>query len=240
MLSRLSTVLFAITFASFAFGQGVQNGGNAGGGLGGAQGGLQGFGGVGQQGGGGPAGSISGILSDNSDIEGTGFLGRNANSTGFLSGAGTATGGRNAAAGGQFGNAGGFGAGGFGGGAGGFGNNNRGGQQPGGARSTRVVRTRITIPRDFGRVVIPASRIRSRLNTEYRRVSQLKNTLGAKSSVATSGLRGSSITATPNGESVTLSGTVRSERDRIIAEKMAKMEPGVRSVVNQLVVSSQQ
>jgi|GEM_PF-2873129 len=247
LLSRFTCLLLVLLLSAFATGQGVNTGGGGintggnfgGGGLGGAGGGggggLNGFGGVGQnggRGGGGATGSISGLFNDNSDIQGTGFLGRNANTGGFLTGAGTG-----AAQNGQFGNAGGFG----GRGAGGGGAAGRGGgQQQQGQQSTRVVRTRITIPRDFGRVIVPPSRIRSNLNLEYRRVSRLKRVLGGdQSRVTTGGLRGSSVTATPSGESVILSGSVASERDRIIAEKMAKMEPGVRSVINQLVVSPQ-
>jgi osmotically-inducible protein OsmY len=41
---------------------------------------------------------------------------------------------------------------------------------------------------------------------------------------------------TANGRSVVLTGQVASKRDSQIAEKMAKMEPGVESVVNQLMV----
>lgn len=255
MLCRFTSLLLVVLLAAFANGQlntgtGINTGGgNLGGGLQGGGGqGIAGFGGLGQQAGaGGGAGgateSISGFFNDNSDIQGTGFLGRSANQNGFLLGDGG--GGANN----QFGNAGGFG--GFGGQGGGAGAGNRGGQQPQRQQSTRVIRTKISIPRDFGRVVIPQSRIRSRLNLEYQRVSQLQRTRSVQSQsqpqpqsqsqsrITTGGLRGSSITATPSGESVILSGSVASERDRIIAEKMAKMEPGVRSVINQLTVSPQ-
>lgn len=189
--------------------------------------------------------SIGGLLQDRgqSTVEGNGFLNRTNSQTGFLGGAGAnANGGNTNRTTTNFGNAGGFTAGGGGrGGAGGVGG--RGGQ-PQQQRSTRVIRTRITIPRDFGRVTIEPNKVQSRLNGQYRRVSRLtrqssrRSTATNVSPVNTNGLRGSNVVATPNGRSVTLTGRVASERDRVIAEKIAKMEPGVDSVVNQIIVSN--
>ena len=180
--------------------------------------------------------NIGGSLQERgeSTVGGTGFLNRSNNQGGFLGGAGAA---QNT----NFGNAGGFTAGGRGGGGG---NTAGRGGQPQQQQSTRVIRTRITIPSDFGRVVVTPSQIQSRLNGQFRRASRLKRFSSRQansttaSPVNTNGLRGSSVVATPNGRTVTLTGSVNSKRDRMLAEKMAKMEPGVDTVLNQIIVSN--
>ena len=232
MRFQVTTLLFVATFtAATAFGQ-------VGGGITtGNQG--TGVGGLGQAAGGGT--SIGGLLQDRgeSNVGGTGFLNRTNNAGGFLSGGADASA-NNANRTTNFGNVGGFNAGGGRGGAGG-GFGGRGGQ-PQQQRSTRVVRTRITIPRDFGQVRVTPTQIESRLNGQYQRVSRLTRASSrrttASSRVNTNGMRGSSVVATPNGRSVTLSGSVANERDRLLAEKMAKMEPGVDTVINQIIVSN--
>lgn len=160
---------------------------------------------------------------------GTGFLGRNnQNNVGFLGVQdGTVQGGQPQ---GGFGNAGGFG--------GRGGQQGAGNQQPQGRTSSRIVRTRITIPRDFGVRPIQTGRVQSRLNNTFVRVRELANTESAK--ISKRGLSGSNVTTTfGQNRTVTLRGTVKSERDRQIAEKLAKMEPGVDSVVSELVVVPQ-
>ena len=225
MRYQLSALIMISISATFGFGQlGVGTGT-------GINTGNQGVGG------GGGAGTVAGNFENllegrgESQVGGTGFLGRTNNTEGFLqaNGGGNTAGGNRA----NFGNAGGFAAGGGRAGA---------GRQPQQQQSTRVVRTRIMIPRDFGRVIVPPARVQSRLNGQFRRVSNLRRNRAGASSVGsrvnTNGLRGSSVTATPSGRSVILSGSVLSERDRLIAEKMAKMEPGVESVVNQITVTN--
>lgn len=155
-----------------------------------------------------------------------GFLGSNVlDGQGFLGGEATGNAGRN-----QFGNAGNFG------GRGGT----TGGRQPQQQQqSSRQIRIKLVIPPDFGVVEIPPREIQTRLSSQFRKVSQLKSlTIKGGQSISTSGLRGSNVSASSNINGVvTLTGRVSNSRERIIAEKMAKMEPGVRSVVNQLVVS---
>ena len=213
----ITATILILSVAGFSWGQGTRTGGT----------------GAGAGGGGLDANAFADpggdILSDagNSTVEGSGFLGRNSAESGFLSG------GRNDTGRNTFGNAGGFGGrtGGFGGG------NNRGNGQVRSQSSTRVIRTRITIPRDFQRVVIPQSRIRSRLHHEFSRVTRLGVRTIGSSRISSTGLRNSNVSASVSGRTVTLTGVVSSERDRVIAEKMAKMEPGVDAVSNQLVIA---
>ena len=50
----------------------------------------------------------------------------------------------------------------------------------------------------------------------------------------------SPISAIYQGDTVTLQGRVATEGDRVVAEQMARFEPGVRSVVNQISVEAAQ
>ena len=227
-------------------GGGVASSGTGSGGLGGTGGG--GLGGSGATGGGGQGGvggsnAVQGLTgSRDTVLQSSGFMNQNAlTEGGFMAaqGANTGQGGggaaRGAAAGGrggnQFGNAGGFGTGGAGG---------RGGMQPQQQRSTRIIRTRLTIAPDFDYRAIPLPQVQAKLNSEFLKVSQLRPRYQTEPSAAAAdiaiGLRGSRITATANGRTVVLQGQVATERDRQVAERMATMEPGVDSVVNELVV----
>jgi osmotically-inducible protein OsmY len=49
---------------------------------------------------------------------------------------------------------------------------------------------------------------------------------------------GANVTVVPRGRTVILQGQVATERDRSLAERMARFEPGVDRVVNELVVTS--
>lgn len=98
-----------------------------------------------------------------------------------------------------------------------------------------MIRTRLTIAPDFVYPSIVEPQIRTRLNSQFLRVSQLRPR-SQTGDLSALGLRNAQITTSVNERTVTLRGQVASERDRVVAERMAKMEPGVDSVVNELVV----
>ena len=248
---RASLFSFSILLATSVsvHAQGVQGSGIAAGVVGGISSGGLGGGGVAAGGSGSSTGappqteglggsSISRDLgSRETALQSSGFLGQSptGGGGGFLG----AQGANNATLGGrgnQFGNLGGFG--GFGGGRGAFGGGGRG-FQPQQQRPTRVVRTRLMIAPDFSFPQAPATSIRSSLNTQFNRVSKLsaRGTPSAASRGASSlALRGAKITTIIQGRTVVLQGQVATERERQVAERMARMEPGVDSVMNELVV----
>lgn len=216
---------------------GISAGGLGGGGVGGNRNTAGG-------GGGGVAGSnaVQGLTgSRETALQSSGFLSQNAlDGGGFMAAQGT-----NAGQGGGFGNAGGFNAGGRG--AGGFGNAGGfgaaggrggigGGRQPQTQRPTRIVRTRLSIAPDFGYRVIATDIVRSNLNQQFEAARQLASTTRSGVARESRALRGAMITASSIGRKVILQGQVATERDRLLAERMAKMEPGVDEVRNDLIV----
>lgn len=142
--------------------------------------------------------------------------------------------GQNQATGGQFGNAGGVGGRGAGGGGG------RGGNQQQVQRNVPVqIRTQLVLPADFAKEyrVLAARRLSTKLPQTFRRIDQAQ----AKSKVEFGSMRvfkGANISVTTSGQTVTLLGQVNSVRERQLAERIAKLEPGVDRVVNQLTVTS--
>ena len=156
--------------------------------------------------------------------QGFGFIGDNAQPGGFF---GQERAGNNIATGnrGQFGNAGGFGAGG------------RGGQQL--QRQTpRRIRTRLVLPKDFGVRfrTIPAARLQNTLSSQYRGIGAAVQDRSKVSLLSSRAFAGANIQVTASGRTVTLRGQVGSDRERKLAERIAKFEPGVDQVVNQLSV----
>ena len=128
---------------------------------------------------------------------------------------------------GQFGNVGGFGA----AGRGGF------GQQL--QRTTRRrIRTRLVLPADFAVEfrTVPPVKLQDSLSKQFEGIdaSQAKSqmALGASRVFADADIR-----VTASGRTVTLRGQVGSDRERKLAERIAKFEPGVDRVVNQLTVA---
>ena len=113
---------------------------------------------------------------------------------------------------GAFGNAGGFGA---------RGQQGRRQQQGRGA-STRVVRTKISV--GFNYQAIQTSVVKTHLDAQFAKL-------------ATNGrFSGRNILAIPRGRVMVLRGRVSSARDRALAERIARFEPGVSTVINELVV----
>ena len=129
--------------------------------------------------------------------------------------------------GGQFGNTG-FGAGG----------NNRGGfgsQPQRGVATQRQIRIRLVLPNDVAAEyrILPATKIQTSLSKQFAGInaSQEKSKVRLGSSRV---FKGSDIQITADGRTVTLRGQVSSDRERKLAERIAKLEPGVSRVVNQL------
>lgn len=125
---------------------------------------------------------------------------------------------------GQFGNVGGFGAGG------------RGGQQV--QRNVpRRIRTQLKLPADFAIEyrTIPATKLQNSLSQQYRGIdaSQARSKMPLGSSRV---FAGAEIEVSASGRIVTLRGQVGSDRERKLAERIARFEPGVDRVVNQLSV----
>lgn len=153
------------------------------------------------------------------------FLGGNGSGTqgGFL-GQNQATGGQN----GQFGNTGratGRGGGGF---------------QQGGQRQASVqILTRLVLPTDFAQEyrVLAASKLKTTLPQQFRKIDAAQ----ARSKVNLGSMRvfkGADIQVTTSEGTVTLLGQVASAREKQLAERIVRLEPGVDRVVNQLTVSN--
>lgn len=210
-------------------------GGITAGGLGGGR--VGGTGTTGGTGGVAESNAVQGLTgSRETALQSSGFLNQNAlGGGGFMASQGT-NGGQS-----SFGNAGGFNAAG-GRGAGGFGNaggfGGRGGMagQPQTQRPTRIVRTRLSIAPDFGAKVVSTDEVRSNLNQQFQAVRQLTATSRSGTGGESRGLRGAMITASSIGRKMILQGQVATERDRLLAERMARMEPGVDEVRNDLIV----
>jgi len=233
----LGIVVF-LGLASMSFAQGVAGSGISAGVAGGISAGGLGGGQVGTIGGGGTSGTgldavggaqgganAAGLGDRQTALQTTGFLNQNtqAGGGGFLGNQNSNTAG--AQGGGQFGNAG-----------------ARGGQQGRGnqrqqQRRTRVIRTRISVPSDFASPVILGTQIQSNLTGQFRRASNFESIARVKLG-ATRPMTGANITVIPNGRTVVLQGQVATERDRTLAERMARFEPGVDRVVNELTVVS--
>lgn len=218
--------LFLLMASSvYAQGQGGGNNNNA------NQGGAAAIAGAGGGGTGGRSENLEATFGQRSSVNSSeGFLGSNLNAQ-----AGAFVGQNQAAiAGGQFGNLGGVQAGGRGGAnAGG----NRGGQQPQQQQQNRQIRVRLVLPNDVAQEyrVIPAAKLQNTLSTQFRQINetQARSKAGSRSQL----FRNSNINVTANGRTVTLRGQVRSNRERRLAERIAKFEPGVDRVQNQLTVS---
>ncbi len=117
---------------------------------------------------------------------------------------------------GAFGNAGGFGA------RGQQGRGQQGRGQQGRGASTRVVRTKISV--GFNYQAIQTSVVKTHLDAQFAKL-------------ATNGrFSGRNILAIPQGRTMVLRGRVSSARDRDLAERIARFEPGVSAVINELVV----
>jgi len=114
---------------------------------------------------------------------------------------------------GAFGNAGGFGA---------RGQQGRGQQGRGQQASTRVVRTKISVGFNYERIQTRV--VQTHLDAQFARLA------------ANGRLLRSNVSAIPQGRTVTLKGHVSSARDRDLAERIARFEPGVSAVINELVV----
>lgn len=189
-----------------------------------------------------PQGFGAGGQSDNLDAnfgergttnETTGFIGGNANALqgGFVGQNQTVNGNaQNNAFGnrGQFGNLGGF----QNGGRAGFGQQLQ-------RQATRRIRTRLVLPADFAAEFrqVAAPKIQSRLTTQFQGI----NAAQAKSKVALGSSRvfaNAKIEVIANDRTVILRGQVGSDRERKLAERIAKLEPGVDRVENQLVVAA--
>ena len=190
------------------------------------------FGGGGNIAGGGEVGgtsdNVSATFGETDNDQNRGFIGQNLNSQqGQFLGGNQAL--QQQAGGGQFGN------------AGGFGNQGRGqqfgrgqGLQPQRARTTRVIRTKITVAFDFPNV--PEATLRNNLETQFQSINRAQE----RSRVAL-GLsrvfRDANISVSASGRTVTLRGTVGSEREKDLAARIAKLEPGVDEVKNELGVT---
>lgn len=241
MFTRLTLGCFlAAALAPFSHAQGVAGsgissgvaGGITAGGLGGGGVGTGTTGGVGGNQGIGGSNAAQGLTGSRETVlQSDGFLNQNSQNGGGFLGQGA----NNQNAGG-FGNAGGFNAGGRGG-FGGGGQQGAQGRQPQTQQPTRILRTKLTIAPDFTYPRVTPTALRAKLNGQFQRVRQLSATESAR--VSKRALGGSRITSVSNDRTVTLRGTVASERDRLVAEKLAKMEPGVDSVVNELTVAPQ-
>ncbi len=235
MFTRLTLGCFlAAALAPFSHAQGIAGSGIGAGVAGGISTGGLGGGGVGGGAAEGIGGSnaVQGLTgSRETALQSDGFLNRNEQGGGGFLGQGA----NNQNAGG-FGNAGGFNAGGRGG-FGGGGQQGAQGRQPQTQQPTRILRTKLTIAPDFTYPRVTPTALRAKLDGQFQRVRQLSSTESAR--VSKRALGGSRITSVSNDRTVTLRGTVASERDRLVAEKLAKMEPGVDSVVNELTVAPQ-
>ena len=131
--------------------------------------------------------------------------------------------------GGQFGNARGFGGNARGG----------GGQQQFQRNTPRRIRTRLVLPSDFSARFrnIPARQIRDSLSGQFSGIDRSQ----ARSRVVLGSSRvfaGAKIQVQANARIVTLRGQVNSDRERKLAERIARFEPGVDRVVNQLTVAN--
>ena len=100
---------------------------------------------------------------------------------------------------------------------------------------TRIVRTRIAVPVDFAAPTIPRTVVENRLNDQFGRIRG-RRTVARPTTGARQAFWNSSISIITNGPTVTLQGVVATERDRKLAEKIAKLEPGVGQVQNDLTV----
>lgn len=161
---------------------------------------------------------ITGFIGANANAQQGNFVGQNQttiNGPGGINGFGN---------GGRFGNQGGFQAGG------------RGGQ--GAQRQTpRRIRTRLVLPTDFAIEyrTVPRQKLQTTLSSQYRGIDSSQ----AKSKVmlgASRVFKNAQIEVVANGRTVTLRGQVRSDRERQLAARIAKLEPGVDRVENQLSV----
>ncbi len=124
--------------------------------------------------------------------------------------------------GGQFGNVGGFNA----RGQGNF--QNRGfnqNQGRGGGNRPPVLRIRLSIGPGYQRV--PSSVAQTNLNAQFTKLMTLRR------------FQGSTISAIPQGRTIVLRGRVSSDRDRALAVRIAKLEPGVSGVISELIVEEQ-
>lgn len=251
-------ILFALGLVSHGFGQvigvgggdapttgatatggqtvgGIGSGGAGGGGAGGGAGGA----GIGQGQGGFGGGFGAGGTDEFGTSLGTdaGFVGQNLNAQqGAFIGANQAANGQGQQGpGGQFGNAGGGrgGAGGFGAGRG-----QGQGQQPQQRNPPRNIRIKITLSPEFAaayRVVSP-QKLKSRLTRQYQRIDSIQKEANADFGLSRV-FRNANVSVTANGRSVTLRGQVASEREKSLAARIARLEPGVDRVENQLVVA---
>lgn len=104
-----------------------------------------------------------------------------------------------------------------------FGDSNRFGNRGGRNSTRRVIRPRQVIAFTYPKP--PTSRINSSLGTRFRKVALRQPTLKNVSVVV------------DNEGNATLSGKVNSPEDRRLAAIMVRLEPGVRSIDNELTVS---
>ena len=202
---------------------------NTGGGSGGSSGVPQGA-----EGAGGTNENLATAFGERTTVNETpGFLGANANAQqgNFVGQNQTIANGAN---GGQFGNRGGFQGGGFQGGG-------RGGQfgQQTQRQAPRRIKTRLVLPKDFAPAfrIVPADTLQSNLSRQYSKIDEAQ----AKSKVSLGSSRvfqNAEIQVSASGRIVTLRGQVRSDRERKLAERIAKFEPGVDRVENLLTVAA--
>lgn len=114
-----------------------------------------------------------------------------------------------------------MGRGGFG--MGGMGMGGRGGMGQMGANNDPRSQLRIPMRIGFARPAMDYSKVASTIQNRLTKIPTLA--------------QANNVNVALNEGLVTLSGTVRSERDRLIIERLMKLEPGVRTVQNDLTVS---
>lgn len=114
--------------------------------------------------------------------------------------------------------------------------NARGFQQQFQQNTTRRIRTKLVLPPGYLAEFRPTtSDTRKSLQNLYRQVkaSQARSTAPSQLSRL---FANSEIQVTVRDRTVTLLGRVGSDRERVLAERMARLEPGVSRVVNELSV----
>lgn len=108
-----------------------------------------------------------------------------------------------------------------------LGNQFQGGNNGGNQRSRLTYRIKpvvaFSVPRQTAEASIP-------------KFTKTVEQMSAKRTLGMSLAAGSKVTATAQGNKVTLSGTVASARDKALLERLVKLEPGVREVENRLTV----
>ena len=98
------------------------------------------------------------------------------------------------------------------------------GQPQGRSASTRVIRTTISV--GFNYQAVQTRTVKTSLEKTFSRLGEIGKFT----------FRGSDISVIPRGRTVVLQGQVASARDRDLAARIARFEPGVSAVINELVV----